>query len=190
MLNGNYHHNQDLQDCYNVFGEDAFDFYVIEKCDESSLIEREAFYIKEWNTVRPHGFNGNTGGYGIVHHSDESRQKISNANSGEKHPMFGKHHSDETRHKMSESRFGKHHSDESRQKMSDAKRGKKMSSASSQYFGVYWNSKYEKWVARECRNGKQYHIGSFNDEIDAAKEYDNYCVKNGIDRRLNFSRKQ
>ena len=63
--------------------------------------------------------------------SAETRQKLSEANKGENHPMFGKHPSEETCKKMSESKkgennpfFGKHHSAETRKMMSEANKGK------------------------------------------------------------------
>lgn len=39
--------------------------------------------------------------------SEETRKKISEANSGEKHPLWGKHHSDETKEKMRAAKIGK-----------------------------------------------------------------------------------
>ena len=39
-------------------------------------------------------------------HSDETKQKMSNANKGENNPNYGKSHSEESRRKMSESRKG------------------------------------------------------------------------------------
>ena len=69
--------------------------------------------------------------------SDETRRKISEAQKGEKHPMFGKTPSEETRRKISESgkgktgeksnRFGKTHSEETRRKMSETAKGKTFS---------------------------------------------------------------
>ena len=66
-----------------------------------------------------------------MHHSAETRQKMSEALSGENHPFFGKHRSDDTLQKMSAANkgeknpfFGKHHSEESRKKMSAANKGK------------------------------------------------------------------
>ena len=50
---------------------------------------------------------GNTNTKG-KHHSAETRQKMSEALSGENHPFFGRHHSAETCKKMSKSRKGKH----------------------------------------------------------------------------------
>lgn len=49
---------------------------------------------------------------------------------------------------------------------------KKISKATSQYKGVYWNKNAKKWkVQVECCK-KQYHIGYFTDEIEAARAYD------------------
>jgi len=59
------------------------------------------------------------------HFSDESKQKMSVALSGENHPMFGKHLTEETKIKMSIAQtgeknpmFGKHFSEQHKQKMS------------------------------------------------------------------------
>ena len=45
------------------------------------------------------------------HHTEESKQKISESRkgqcSGEKHPFYGKHHSDESKQAISEKRQGK-----------------------------------------------------------------------------------
>jgi group I intron endonuclease len=60
-------------------------------------------------------------------HSEESRQKMSEALKGEKNHMFGKTHSEETRQKMSEANKGKTFSEETRQKMSEANKGKTLS---------------------------------------------------------------
>ena len=57
------------------------------------------------------------------HHSIESRRKMSEAQKGEKNPMYGKKHSVETINKMSEAH--KNISEETRKKMSEAKKGKK-----------------------------------------------------------------
>ena len=66
------------------------------------------------------------------HPSEETRQKLSAAQSGENNPNFGKPPSEETRQKMSDAHsgeknhnFGKHHSEETRKKMSDAHSGEK-----------------------------------------------------------------
>jgi len=56
--------------------------------------------------------------------SEETRKKISEANKGENHPLYGKSHSEETRRKQSEAKKGKIVSEETRKKLSEAKKGK------------------------------------------------------------------
>jgi group I intron endonuclease len=58
-------------------------------------------------------------------HSDETLRKMSERKTGEKHPMFGKTHSDESRIKIGEAQKGRKHSEESRRKMSEGKTGEK-----------------------------------------------------------------
>ncbi|CAK0859860.1 unnamed protein product [Prorocentrum cordatum] len=123
---------------------------------------------------------------------DSTKQKISEAKRGERNPMFGKHHSEVTRQKMSEAgrgkvlseetkqkirearrgkvlseetkqklsqaRFGKHHSEKTRQKMSEARRGKVLSEETKQklsqaMFGKH-HSEATKQKIREARRGK------------------------------------
>ena len=58
--------------------------------------------------------------------SEDTRKKMSEANRGEKNPMFGRHwhQSEETRKKLSEAKKGKPKSVETRKKLSEANRGK------------------------------------------------------------------
>jgi hypothetical protein len=63
-------------------------------------------------------------------HSEETRQKLSEAKRGENHPFYGKKHSEEARQKMSEAKrgenspfYGKNHSEETKQKISESRRG-------------------------------------------------------------------
>ena len=59
-------------------------------------------------------------------HTEEEKRKISEANKGEKHPMFGKHFSDDARKKMSEAQKARWTDDE-RKKVSERMKGKKRS---------------------------------------------------------------
>jgi len=44
--------------------------------------------------------------------------------------------------------------------------------STSKFKGVYWNKVRRKWQARVSLNGKRPYLGSFNNELDAAKAYD------------------
>lgn len=71
------------------------------------LNNAEVRLIKE-HKAKTDGFNMTEGGEGSVgfKHTEESRSKISEALSGENHPMYGKHHTEESRRKTSESQKG------------------------------------------------------------------------------------
>ena len=57
--------------------------------------------------------------------------------------------------------------------------------ATSKYNGVYWKKKDRKWNT-VCRvKDKIIHIGSFADEIEASKAFDDFCIENNLDRELN-----
>ena len=58
----------------------------------------------------------------------------------------------------------------------------------SQYKGVDWANDMKRWRARIRVNGKRIYIGSFENEIDAAKAYDNAAKKfHGQFAVLNFN---
>lgn len=49
--------------------------------------------------------------------------------------------------------------------------------SSSIYKGVYWAKDRNKWRATIRVSGKNIHIGSFDNEIEAAKAYNDYAIK-------------
>lgn len=49
-LRHNKHENSHLQNAWNKYGEYNFDYYILEKCEESLLLEKEQFYI---DTINP-----------------------------------------------------------------------------------------------------------------------------------------
>lgn len=49
-LRHNNHENPYLQNAWNKYKEEGFDFYIIEACDSDKLLEREQYYI---NTLKP-----------------------------------------------------------------------------------------------------------------------------------------
>lgn len=136
-LNKNKHHSSHLQNAWNKFGADCFEFSVVEYCDKAKLIEREQFYIDK---EKPSYNICQTAGSCLGRiTSDEARRKISMARTGT-HPSeealckisgannhnFGRPLSAKTRAKMGEAHtgntnmLGKHLTSETRVKMSKA----------------------------------------------------------------------
>lgn len=129
-LKNNCHHNPHLQNAWNKYGSDSFEFSVVEKVDKTSdLIQREQYYI---DNLEPE--------YNIVPKADrselskETKQKMSESTKGENNPLYGKEFSEEHRRKISENHadmsgknnpfYGKTHSREAREKIRKANEGK------------------------------------------------------------------
>lgn len=54
---------------------------------------------------------------------------------------------------------------------------KKTAMATSKYKGVCWSRRYRKWAAQITADRKNYHLGYFNSETDAAHAYDKAAKK-------------
>lgn len=87
--------------------EGNFTAEVIETCPVEQLNEREMFWIAELKSKAPNGYNLTDGGEGLMNPSDETRAKMSLAQSGENHPFFGKHRTAEEKAKISDKTKGK-----------------------------------------------------------------------------------
>ena len=141
-LRNNNHHNHHLQYAWNKYGEDNFEFNVIQECNIDELDSKEMYYIKKYKTFTD-GYNLDQGGAGIrgYKHTEESKKKMSENSKGkfcgEDSPHWGKPKSEETKKKISEARkgkglskgennpmYGKTHSREARKKISDANKGR------------------------------------------------------------------
>lgn len=112
---------------YNSMRKYGIDNFTIEVLNPAESIKEcnylEEFWVEELQTTsRDIGYNIQKGGK----HSEmaeETRQKISEAMTGEKNPFFGKTHSEETKQKIAKARTGTTTAEEVKQKMSDAKKG-------------------------------------------------------------------
>lgn len=98
-----------LQNAWNKYGKENFKYEIIEYCNKEVLNDREIYWIKELNTRVPNGYNITPGGNGNSDFLKETKQKISNALSGENHPLFGTHRSEETKRKISIALSGSNH---------------------------------------------------------------------------------
>lgn len=147
--------NQLLTDERNKYGLENFKSEILEECDDSKLDELERFWIKQLNTMYPNGYNDNEGGSIGFHHSERTKQLISEANTGNEawnkgktyDQLFDKETANRLRkitsdfaktrvgklnpfyghHFKVHPRLGKHFSDESKKKIGDANRNGKTS---------------------------------------------------------------
>ena len=111
-LNLNTHHNTHLQNAYNLYGVNNFEFKVLEYCSKIELIEKEDYWCKTLN-VNDYltGYNiAITGDSYFYQHSEETKIKISNSHKG-------KVLSEETKSKISEAKKGTKCSEDTKTKM-------------------------------------------------------------------------
>lgn len=121
-LNNSTHHNNHLQNAWDKYGSDSFEFKTLMVCPDNERNHCEQMFMDLYNSQnRDFGYNiKDADGHSV---SEETRLKLSEANKGQVPWIKGKHHSEETKHKISESNKSKHHSEETKQKMSEAKYG-------------------------------------------------------------------
>lgn len=157
-LRAGKHHSLKLQNSWNKYGADAFDFIVLELTDASSLMEREQFWINKLSSVEK-GYNilPNAGSRSGAPLSTETKIKISMAHKGKKlsrahreaiskgavrdrvrsleeterraMAATGKKHTKAARDKIREKAIGRVVSPATRAKMSAARKGRKQSEA-------------------------------------------------------------
>ena len=148
QLNHNRHYNPYLQNAWNKYGEDNFEFGILEEfCgDFDELREIEADYIEYFQTCnRDTGYNMSLDTECFIP-DDDYRKKMSEKYRGENNPFFGKHHTEESKQKIREAalmrtvtpqqlkglEFGRgtrSYTEETYKKLSEANRGERSSSA-------------------------------------------------------------
>lgn len=159
-----------LRKAIKKYGKENFERKILKICFSiNQLNGYETYYIRKLDARNPEvGYNLAKGGYGFrsgennpsygdgtknpfygKHHTDETKRKISEANSGkvspnkgkrmseearrkmsiaakkrmsnpENNPMYGKHHTEATKEKNRQKHIGKTYSEESRKKMSES----------------------------------------------------------------------
>lgn len=129
LLNNGTHINQHLQNAWNKYGEENFDFSIILECDKEELDKYEIYYIAVYKSYLPeYGYNKTYGGDGSIPTEEtrakmsashmgilgtpESRAKQSSKLRGENNPMYG-------RKKELSPVYGKPKSDKTIQKLKD-----------------------------------------------------------------------
>ena len=87
--------------------------------NKQEALKYESFLIAMLDTVR-NGYNTSAYASHSCKHLEESKRKMSEAQTGEKNHWYGKHRSEETKKKISEANTGKHPSEETRKKISQS----------------------------------------------------------------------
>jgi group I intron endonuclease len=194
MLKRNKHHNNHLQNSWNKYGENSFKLWIIDEYyKEESLKLMEIYFISFYKSFCDDGggYNLTRGGEGKLGHvfTDEAKQLISESKLGKNNFNYGKFGKDNPH-------YGHIHTSESKSKMSMAvykrknpKTKEKDGKLTSPYYGVskvVQDSNRIYWVARIYSNGKSLFQKYLKNELDAAKEYDKYVIKNNLSKPLNF----
>lgn len=131
-LSKDRHYNEILQHAWNKWGEDAFEWIVLEECDKANLRYREAHWINELVAYsRERGYNIRIeDGNGSWEYTDEHRAAISARTKGENNPRWGAKLDEDTRRRISESNKRafeekpglREKSEETKRRMSEARR--------------------------------------------------------------------
>lgn len=126
-LNANKHHSSYLQNCWNKYGADAFQFDVLVRCDLPDLLLWEQLCLDNLPCV----FNTSkvAGSPLGIKHTEEARRRMSDAHKGQVPGNKGKKHSDATRQLMRKAQENRW-TDERRKAMSEKKKseGRKLNS--------------------------------------------------------------
>lgn len=120
FLRRSIHNNAHLQAAFTLYGEDAFEYSLIEACSPDQLLVREQHYL---DTLQP-SYNicrvaGNTLG---VLHGPEAKRKMSAANMGNKR-MLGKQHTPATKALLGALAAQRTHTPETKAKITAALQG-------------------------------------------------------------------
>jgi group I intron endonuclease len=150
------HPNPHLQNSWNKYGADSFEFKIEEEIVSDKLQDAEQCYLdwcklcSFWSYNIGYDAECATRGMKFGPPSEEHRRKIGLANSGERSANFGKKLSAETRRKMSEGQRGNPkppRTEEHRKHLSEALKGRIISEntilANSRRFSGVRNPKYD-----------------------------------------------
>lgn len=137
-LNNGNHDNDYLQKSWNKYGEQNFEFKVLEECLENVLNDKERHYIDLYNTMnRDYGYNLKSGGQDKNYVTEDVKKKISKSNKRyyKEHPnakiqssinAYKQWSNPEIKAKImgeNNGMYGKTHSKEARQKIAEAQKG-------------------------------------------------------------------
>lgn len=77
-LNSNTHENLHLQNTWNTYGKDNFNFEVLEECNKKDLNDKETFYINQYQSHDyKYGYNKTIGGKSFIYYKTDCNKIIS-----------------------------------------------------------------------------------------------------------------
>ncbi|MNJ90225.1 GIY-YIG catalytic domain protein [compost metagenome] len=152
ILRANCHHSSKLQRAWNKYGEENFEYIILEKLnDEQDQFEKEQYWIDLKDSYR-NGYNA-TETAGRVDMTDEVKEKIRNTMKGRplssehikafSQAKIGEKRSSETKEKMRIAAQGRKHSKDTKEKIGDSCRGKKRSEESKKRYTQMVESRTE-----------------------------------------------
>ena len=113
-----------------VIAKHDYSLEVLDHLPQNELDYAEQYYIDKFNSITPNGYNMTSGGRGRGKVSDETREKMSKAQSGCNNPQYGVPRSAETKAKISKGLTGRPVSEITRAKLSKSLTGRTFSDES------------------------------------------------------------
>ena len=117
-LRGHRHKNSHLQNAWNLYGEENFEFKPLLYCDPDTTLFFEQLCL---DGLMPEYNSSSIAGK--VEMTEETRSKISLANQGNQYSL-GYRHTEDTKRLMSKNKTGKKWSDEARARYSESCKGR------------------------------------------------------------------
>ena len=152
-LNRGIHENNHLQNAWNKYGYDSFEFMALMVCSDSERNDCEQMFMDLYD-AQNHDFGYNIRDADAHSVSEETKQKIRENMpdmSGENNPMYGKKGEDNPN-------YGRHHSEKSKQKISETRINKGLAKGENNS-----RAKYTLWDITKCHYSKSNMFQKSND---------------------------
>ena len=192
------HRNQYFRNIINKYRDRVSVRICINGLTESEALSLERDLIKIYKSIgccetnfHEGGCGGNTGNYNSIERS-RKLSKAARNRTGSKNPMYGCHHSDETRQKLREANLGKKLSEEHKNKLKMANTGRKKTDKELEFISNLNKGKkmpeetYDKMMNSLCKF--EYIVRVDNDTVYSCLGHSKlytYCKNNfGISRTI------
>jgi group I intron endonuclease len=187
------HSNQHLQNAWDKYGADAFEFGILNYCEPRLLILNEQKFINRhkpkelYNICLVAGsslgrkFSVETkkrisqAGKGRQH-SKKTKEKISQAVRGINNPFYGRHHYEDAKKKISQARTSTHHSEETRKKISQTTKG-----VNNHFYDKHHSKESKRKIAEACARSFPSFISPTGVIYPTGKNLAAFCRKHKLD---------